>query len=134
MPTTLLTTHHVGGRAGTRTFPILKYFEKDLVSVLYEADDSAISGIKKETHRLPSKTVILPDCLSGEAGKRNFYIYNNRYFSSLYPLKAEETQTYSFDRQFGWDTDPKALSLVETLTLDTVTLDEVIKSETIKDI
>ena len=134
MPTTLLTTHHVGGRAGTRTFPILKYFEKDIVSVLYEADESAISGIKKETHHLPSKTVILPDCLSGEAGKRNFYIYNNRYFSSLYPLKAEETQTYSFDRQFGWDTDPKALSLVETLTLDTVTLDEVIKSETIKDI
>ena len=134
MPTTLLTTHHVGGRAGTRTFPILKYFEKDIVSVLYEADESAISGIKKETHHLPSKTVILPDCLSGEAGKRNFYIYNNRYFSSLYPLKSEETQTYSFDRQFGWDTDPKALSLVETLTLNTVTLDEVIKSDKTKNI
>jgi FkbM family methyltransferase len=134
MATNALTTHHVGGRAGTRTFPILKYFEKDIVSVLYEADDSAISGIKKATHRLPSKTVILPDCLSGHAGKRNFYIYNNRYFSSLYPLKAEQTQTYSFDSQFGWDTDPKALSLVETLTLDTVTLDEVIKREKSKNI
>ena len=134
MATTSLTTHHVGGRAGTRTFPSLKYFEKDIVSVLYEADDSAISGIKKATHRLPSKTVILPDCLSGHAGKRNFYIYNNRYFSSLYPLKAEQTQTYSFDSQFGWDTDPKALSLVETLTLDTVTLDEVIKREKSKNI
>lgn len=134
MPTTLLTTHHVGARAGTRTFPILKYFEKDIVNVLYEADESAISGIKKDTHRLASKTVILPDCLSGNAGKRNFYIYNNRYFSSLYPLKADQTLTYSFDRQFGWDTDPKALSLVETLTLDTVTLDEVIEREKIKNI
>ena len=102
MPTTLLTTHHVGARAGTRTFPVLKYFEKDIVNVLYEADESAISGIKKDTHRLASKTVILPDCLSGNAGKRNFYIYNNRYFSSLYPLKADQTLTYSFDRQFGW--------------------------------
>ena len=129
MTTTVLTTHHVGGRAGTRTFPSLKYFEKDIISVLYEADESAISGIKKNTHHLPSKTIILPDCLSGHAWKRDFYIYNNRYFSSLYPLKAEQTRTYSFDRQFGWDTDPKALSLAETLTLDTVTLDEVIKRE-----
>lgn len=129
MTTTVLTTHHVGGRAGTRTFPSLKYFEKDIISVLYEADESAISGIKKNTHHLPSKTIILPDCLSGHAGKRDFYIYSNRYFSSLYPLKAEQTRTYSFDRQFGWDTDPKALSLAETLTLDTVTLDEVIKRE-----
>ena len=134
MAATLLTTHHVGGRAGTRTFPSLKYFEKDIVNVLYEADESSISGIKKETHYLPSKTIILPDCLSGSVGKRKFYIYNNRYFSSLYPLKPELTNAYSFDSQFGWDTDPKALSLVETLTLDTVTLDEVIKrqkSETI---
>ena len=76
MVTTLLTTHHVGGRAGTRTFPSMKYFEKDLVNVLYEADESSISGIKKETHYLPSKTIILPDCLSGSAGKRKFYIYN----------------------------------------------------------
>ena len=134
MTTTVLTTHHVGGRAGTRTFPSLKYFEKDIISVLYEADESAISGIKKNTHHLPSKTIILPDCLSGHAGKRDFYIYSNRYFSSLYPLKAEQTRTYSFDRQFGWDTDPKALSLAETLTLDTVTLDEVIKREKSKNI
>ena len=70
MVTTLLTTHHVGGRAGTRTFPSMKYFEKDRVNVLYEADESSISGIKKETHYLPSKTIILPDCLSGSAGKR----------------------------------------------------------------
>ena len=81
MTTTVLTTHHVGGRAGTRTFPSLKYFEKDIISVLYEADESAISGIKKNTHHLPSKTIILPDCLSGHAGKRDFYIYNNRYLS-----------------------------------------------------
>ena len=82
MAATLLTTHHVGGRAGTRTFPSLKYFEKDIVNVLYEAEESSISGIKKETHYLPSKTIILPDCLSGSAGKRKFYIYNNRYFKN----------------------------------------------------
>ena len=101
-----LSVHHIGGRAGTRCFPIMPYFERDIVSVLYEADKSSLSGIREATAGLPSKTIILGDCLSGEAGPRPFYIYSNRYLSSLYPLLPEHTSTYSFDAQFGWDDDP----------------------------
>ena len=63
-----LSVHHIGGRAGTRCFPILPFFERDIVSVLYEADTSSLAGIRAATKDLPSKTIILGDCLSGEAG------------------------------------------------------------------
>lgn len=124
-----LSVHHIGGRAGTRCFPILPFFERDIVNVLYEADKSSLAGIRDATEMLPSKTIILGDCVSGQAGPRAFYLYSNRYLSSLYPLAPEHTGTYAFDPQFGWDDDPGGKSLAETLTLDTVTLDQIIERE-----
>jgi FkbM family methyltransferase len=124
-----LSVHHIGGRAGTRCFPILPVFERDIVNVLYEADRSSLAGIRAATKDLPSETIILGDCVSGKAGPRPFHIYSNRYLSSLFPLSARYTGNYSFDAQFGWDDDPIGKSLVETLTLDTVTLDQIIERE-----
>ena len=124
-----LSVHHIGGRAGTRCFPTLPYFERDLVNVLYEADQSSLPGMREATALLPSKTIILGDCLSGEAGKRPFYIYSNRYLSSLYPLLPEQRAAYSFDAQFGWDDDPGGRSLAKTIMLDTLTLDQVVERE-----
>ena len=124
-----LSVHHIGGRAGTRCFPILPFFERDIVSVLYEADTSSLAGIRAATKDLPSKTIILGDCLSGEAGPRPFHIYSNRYLSSLYPLLSKHTDQYSFDTQFGWDDDPVSKSLVETRVFETVTLDQIIERE-----
>jgi FkbM family methyltransferase len=124
-----LSVHHIGGRAGTRCFPILPFFERDIVNVLYEADRSSLAGIRNAASRLPSKTIVLGDCLSGSAGPRPFYIYSNRYLSSLYPLLPEHTTAYSFDTQFGWDDDPGGKSLVQTLNLDTLTLDQVVQRE-----
>ena len=129
MADTLLTSHHVGGRAGTRNFPILEYFEKDVTSVFYEADKSAISQIKKVTSELPSKTIVLSDCLSGKSGKREFYIRSDRYGSSLYPTLTTNDNQYSFNSQFGWDSDPDAKAVAEILILDTITLDEVLLRE-----
>ena len=34
-----LIVHHVGGRAGSRSFPVVDTFEKDIVNVMYEADE-----------------------------------------------------------------------------------------------
>ena len=124
-----LSVHHIGGRAGTRCFPILPIFERDVVSVLYEADKSSLGGIRAATRGMPSRTVILGDCLSGEAGPRPFYLYSNRYLSSLYPLSPDYANAFSFDAQFGWDDDPGGRSLVETLTLETITLDQVMERE-----
>lgn len=124
-----LSVHHIGGRAGTRCYPILPMFERDVVSVLYEADKSSLGGIRAATKDLPSRTVILGDCLSGEAGPRPFHLYSNRYLSSLFPLSPDYANSFSFDGQFGWDDDPGGRSLVETLTLETVTLDQVMARE-----
>jgi hypothetical protein len=96
-----LSVHHIGGRAGTRRFPILPFFERDIVSVLYEADTSSLAGICAATKDLPSKTIILGDCLSGEAGPRPLHICSNWYLSSLYTLLSKHTDQYSFDTQFG---------------------------------
>jgi len=127
-----LSVHHIGGRAGTRCYPILPIFERDVVSVLYEADKSSLGGIRAATKDLPSRTVILGDCLAGEVGPRPFYLYSNRYLSSLYPLSPAYANAFSFDAQFGWDDDPGGRSLVETLTLETITLDQVMEREASK--
>jgi FkbM family methyltransferase len=124
-----LSVHHIGGRAGTRCFPILSFFERDVVNVLYEADKSSLAGIRAATEMLPSKTIILGDCVSGRAGPRPFYLYSNRYLSSLYPLLPEHASGYAFDPQFGWDDDPGGKSLADTLILDTITLDQIIERE-----
>ena len=80
----------------------------------------------RETH---AKIIILGDCLSGCSGLRDFYVYSNRYLSSLYPLLPKYHNGYSFDSQFGWDKDPQGYSLVEKLTLQTITLDEIMVRE-----
>jgi FkbM family methyltransferase len=125
-----IVSHHVGGRGGTRGLPGLGLFEKNIISILYEADESTIDDIKyslRETYN--NNTIVLDDCLSGCSGTRDFYIYSNRYLSSLYPLLPKYQNGYSFDSQFGWDNDPQGASLVEKLTLQTITLDELMIRE-----
>ena len=101
-----LSEYHIGGPTGTRSFSILPISENNIVNFLFEADRSSHSGIRKATKGLPSKTVILGDGLSGKAGPQRFYLYCNRYLSSLYRLLPNHANSYSFDTQFGWDDDP----------------------------
>ena len=42
-----LSVHHIGGRAGSRAFPILKHFEKDIINVLYDADADCMEQARK---------------------------------------------------------------------------------------
>lgn len=119
-------SHHVGGRSGTRNLPVIDAFEADVFSVFYEPDTSSIDGIHRATEHLPSETRVLPDCLSGDGGPRPFYIFNDRYRSSILPLIPDFAQRYAFDPQFGWDTDPESTEVVERHTFETVTLDQVI--------
>ncbi len=124
-----LASHHVGGRAGTRSFPVLSVFEQDIVNVLYEADTTAIDGIHKQTKDMPSRTIVLADCLGKTAEKRPFYIYSNRYLSSLYRLNPEYEDNFCFDPQFGWDEDPDGRSLITTDVIETNALDAVLHRE-----
>ena len=124
-----IVSHHVGGRAGTRALPLLAHFEFDIISVLYEADETALDQMVKVNSQGKSKTIVLGDCLSGHTGPRDFFIYSNRYISSLYPLLAKYQSIYSYDSNFKFDNDPKGSALVKKITLNTITLDEVIERE-----
>jgi FkbM family methyltransferase len=124
-----IVSHHVGGRGGTRYLPLMGVFEKDIISVLYEADESTIDDMKDTLRNTTANTIVLADCLSGCSGSRDFNIYSNRYLSSLYKYFASNKEGYYFDEQFGWDNDPLSSSLVEKVTLQTITLDEVMERE-----
>lgn len=122
-------SHHVGGRSGTRNLPIVAGFEADVVSVFYEPDTTAVEGIHRATEHLASETRVLTDCLSGDGGVRPFYIFNDRYRSSILPLIPDFAGRYAFDPQFGWDTDPESTEVVERHELATITLDAVIERD-----
>ena len=124
-----IVSHHVGGRAGTRALPLLAHFEFDIVSVLYEADDTALEQMVEINSKEKSKTIVLGDCLSGCTGQRDFFIYSNRYMSSLYPLLEKYQSGYDYDSNFRFDNDPGGNALVKKITLNTITLDEVIERE-----
>ena len=47
-----LAIHHVGGRAGSRSFPHLIKFEKDIINVLYDADEDCLEQNKALNHHL----------------------------------------------------------------------------------
>ncbi|MBM3556210.1 MAG: hypothetical protein FJX47_11745, partial [Alphaproteobacteria bacterium] len=50
-----LSVHHVGGRNGTRIFPIVAAFEVELISVYYEADPTCLAQIAARNRGLPSE-------------------------------------------------------------------------------
>ena len=56
--------HHVGGRGGSRNFPYMKKFEKDIITVLYDADKDCIEQIKDTNRNLESEIHVLPYALS----------------------------------------------------------------------
>ena len=84
-----LVVHHVGGRSGSRGFPLFKDFEKDVLNVLYEADDKCIEQIEKRWANEPSQTVVLPYCLSDSKGSITFNLNYDPYTSSIYPFNEK---------------------------------------------
>ena len=43
-----LSVHHVGGRRGSRAFPVLARFEKDVINVLYDADTDCLAALLRK--------------------------------------------------------------------------------------
>jgi hypothetical protein len=41
-----ISVHHIGGRGGSRSFPILESFEQDIINVIYDADKECIEQIR----------------------------------------------------------------------------------------
>jgi hypothetical protein len=127
-----ISIHHVGGRAGTMQFPYLpELFEKELLRVLYDADESCIENIEKLHSEGKSKRVILPYCISDHTGKENFHLMPDRYGSSLLPPEYIEPETYFVENlQFGWELDMHNPD--EVLELEVTTLDELFINQSSK--
>lgn len=89
-----LVVHHVGGRAGSRSFPVLPAFERDIINVMYDADESCLAQVHEYWKTQPSQTVVLPYCLSARDGVCKFHINYDPYTSSIYPLNPRYAQFY----------------------------------------
>ncbi len=118
-----LSIHHVGGRQGTMEFPFCsKAIEKNIVRVLYDADESCLDDIEDKLSSLVN-TNVLPYCISDKTTSDKFYLVADRYESSLIkPTKI--SQIYIENSQFSWDFDMKN-HIDETIDIDAVSLDNL---------
>jgi hypothetical protein len=123
-----LVVHHAGGRTGTQPFPTLPSFENDIVSVMYDADESCVPQMAENLKTLTSKTVVLPYCLSARDGDGTFHLNYDPYSSSIYPINPKYKEFYypyparnsrpAYDYVLG-DT----FRTMEDVQLSTITLD-----------
>jgi len=95
LPENRLVVHHVGGRAGIRGFPILPAFERDYINVMYDADQSCVPEMQEYSESQPSKTVVLPYCISAADGECTFHLNYDPFCSSIYPLNPRYARFYS---------------------------------------
>ena len=126
-----LVVHHVGGRSGSRSFPVMPAFERDIINVMYDADESCLAQVMDNWKAQPSKTIVLPYCLSGNDGVCKFHINYDPYSSSIYPLNPryagfytpppEKSMRQGFDHVLG-----DAFRTVREVQLPTTTLDAVV--------
>lgn len=83
-----LSVHHVGGMNGARSFPIIESFEKDIINVLYEANEEEIEGIYKRNNSLQSELHVIPYCVWKTEEKIHFNLMRDRHTSSVYELDS----------------------------------------------
>ena len=73
---------HVGGRGGGVDFPLLStQFNKDVLNVLFDADENCIDHIKSQWGS--RKIIVKPFCLSNEDGYSDLNINYDPYQNSL---------------------------------------------------
>lgn len=121
---TRLSVHHVGGRRGSRGFPIYEKFEKDIVSVLYDADADCLPQIQEFNRRLQSELHVLPYCLGASGGAAQLNINFDPYTSSLLDMNPDYGPfvmiTSGGDYPFS-----ETFKTMEKRTVELVTIDQL---------
>ena len=121
--------HHIGGRAGTRSFPIVPALEHEFVVVMYEASDDGNEqivnyGNKKGT----GKTILVNACIGAPDQEQIFHLNRDPCTSSLLKLAPEYSNYYleieNYDYVMG-----DAISTVREEKVFTEALDQIIKSK-----
>ncbi len=125
-----ISVHHIGGRSGSRAFPILGKFEKDLINVLYDADPDCIAQIQERNQNLESELHVLPYCLGDTCKSTIFYINYDPYASSLLETNPDYASYYFFygDHDHLWSEATKA---VEKRDIAVVSIDHIFQSTNI---
>jgi len=127
-----LVVHHIGGRSGSRDFPVLDKFEKDILNVLYDADSSCVAEAESAWQASKSKTIVLPYCILDDAKKVNFHLNYDPCTSSVYPFNERYADYYypyknaGFDYLFSETVRAEKVFAIETRTLDDITATEKI--------
>ena len=127
-----ISIHHIGGRAGSRVFPKIKHFEKDLINVLYDAYEDCLEQIKERNQRLESELHVLPYALSDQCKTLELNINYDPYTSSLLEKNKSFDEFYNFSDN-GYDyIMGESTTVVEKRNINVVSMDHMFNSESIE--
>ena len=129
-PNYKIVVHHVGGRGGSRSFPILKKFEKDVINVIYDSDRDCIDQIREKNEKLDSELHVLSYCLSDKCGPATLNINYDPYTSSLLESNESINSFYMFYFNHDYIMGETARTM-ERRQVDAVTLDHLFDSEVV---
>lgn len=122
--------HHIGGRSGSRAFPVLSKFEKDIINVIYDADADCIEQIRQRNQKLESKLHVLPYCFSDTAKSKFININYDPYTSSFYELNPDYKAYYFFYSDHDYIMS-EAAKTMERRQLKAVSIDSIFEPENI---
>ena len=122
--------HHVGGRGGSRNFPYMKKFEKDIITVLYDADKDCIEQIKDANRSLESDTHVLPYALSNKCKSTVLNINYDPYTSSLLESNSAFDSFYMFNNDHDYIMG-EATKAIEKRKIDVVSIDHIFNTNNI---
>ena len=116
--------HHVGGRGGSRNFPYMKKFEKDIINVLYDADKDCIEQIKDVNRSLESDSHVLPYALSNKCKSTVLNINYDPYTSSLLESNSAFDSFYLFNSNHDYILS-ETTKAIEKRKIDVVSIDHI---------
>ena len=125
-----LSVHHVGGRGGSRSFPHMKSFEKDIINVLYDADADCVAQITARNQILDSELHVLPYALGDICKSGVLNINYDPYTSSL----LEKNNSYDSFYMFNHDHDyimGETTKTIEKCDVELVSIDHIFKFNTL---
>jgi len=120
-----ISIHHIGGRDGSRGFPVLASgFDLDIINVLYDADPECIEQIRDRNRKFKSENYVYPICFAEHSGKIRFNINADPYTSSILPTNPEYRSFYAVEGEidYVWGQSSKTM---ESHDFDALTIDRV---------
>jgi len=126
-----ISVHHIGGRSGSRTFPKMERFERDLVNVLYDADEDCVAQIEEINKGLESELHVLPFCIGQASGVATLNINYDPYTSSLLESNPEYHAYYYFRKNLDYIIE-EVTAPIDRRSVDVIDLDSIFANRSIE--